>query len=164
MLPRLGDSNTLGPWSVEMEIRQVSQDEFSEWLPLWQGYLTFYESQLDKTVTEQTWARFFDDTEPMFLIGAYDDTDQMIGFVSYIFHRSTWSDGPYCYLEDLFVSPDVRGCGAGGALIDAVAIRAKAANCSRLYWHTHENNTVARRLYDKVAALSGFVQYRKPLA
>jgi hypothetical protein len=33
--------------------------------------------------------------------------------------------------------------------------------CSRVYWLTHETNSTAMKLYDKVAARSGFVQYRK---
>jgi len=32
---------------------------------------------------------------------------------------------------------------------------------SRVYWHTHETNHTARRLYDTVAENSGFIVYRK---
>jgi len=32
-----------------------------------------------------------------------------------------------------------------------------------VYWHTHETNAVAMRLYDRVAERSGFVMYRKLL-
>ncbi|MGO7423872.1 GNAT family N-acetyltransferase, partial [Rhizobium ruizarguesonis] len=33
----------------------------------------------------------------------------------------------------------------------------------RLYWMTHETNATARRLYDRIAERSGFIQYRKAL-
>ena len=36
-----------------------------------------------------------------------------------------------------------------------------AAGASRVYWLTHETNTDARALYDKLAERSGFIQYRK---
>jgi ribosomal protein S18 acetylase RimI-like enzyme len=51
----------------------------------------------------------------------------------------------------------------GRALISEVYQRAKQAGCSRVYWLTHETNTTARALYDKVAENSGFLVYRKPL-
>ena len=38
-----------------------------------------------------------------------------------LFHRSTWSKTWYCYLEDLFVRPDIRAKGADnlpGMLLD----------------------------------------------
>jgi len=37
------------------------------------------------------------------------------------------------------------------------------AGCARVYWQTHETDTPARQLHDKVAELSGFIVYRKLL-
>src|SRR5262249_32320493 len=71
--------------------------------------------------------------------------------------------GPTCYLHDLFTLDSERGKGVGRALIEAVYAAAKAAHAERVYWLTHESNRTAMQLYDKVADLSGFVVYRKPL-
>jgi len=81
----------------------------------------------------------------------------------YLFHRSTVEIGPTCYLHDLFTVEAARGKGVGKALIEAVYERARAAGTQRVYWQTHETNTAAMFLYDKVAAKSGFVVYRKAL-
>ncbi len=81
----------------------------------------------------------------------------------WIFHRSTWTAGDYCYLQDLYVAPDVRGAGAGRKLIEHVYAQAAAANCARVYWLTHETNATAIQLYDRIADRSGFIQYRKTL-
>ena len=51
----------------------------------------------------------------------------------------------------------------GRALIEEVYRRAQLAGSGRVYWHTHEINTTAMRLYDKMAEKSGFVVYRKML-
>jgi ribosomal protein S18 acetylase RimI-like enzyme len=49
----------------------------------------------------------------------------------------------------------------GRALIDHVYAAAKAQGGSRVWWLTHETNTDAMHLYDKIADKSGFIQYRK---
>ena len=140
-------------------IRPLRPDERAAWDPLWQGYLAFYGATVAPEVSDLTWARLHDPAEPMHALVAEQD-GSVIGLVHYIFHRSTWTEGPYCYLQDLFAEPDMRGLGIGRALIAHVREQAEAAGASRLYWLTHETNTDAMKLYDKVATRSGFVQYR----
>ena len=53
------------------------------------------------------------------------------------------------------------GHGIGRALINGVYERAQLAGSSRVYWLTHNTNSTAMLLYDKVADNSGFVVYRK---
>jgi hypothetical protein len=48
-------------------------------------------------------------------------------------------------------------------LIEAVYERAAVAGTGRIYWQTHETNSTAMALYNKVAERSGFVVYRKLL-
>ena len=148
--------------TAPLEVRPLRPDERGVWEPLWQGYLTFYESSVAAAVTDETWRRLHDPAEPMFVLGAFHD-GQLIGIVHYLFHRSTWTTGDYCYLQDLFTAPEARRSGAGGALIEAVVERARAAGASRVYWLTHETNATARSLYDQVADRSGFIQYRRIL-
>jgi len=145
-----------------VEIRPVRPDERDAWEPLWSGYLTFYETAVAPEVTDTTWRRLHDPAEPMHVLGAYID-GVLIGIVHYLFHRSTWTVGDYCYLQDLFTAPAARGRGAGRALIEAVTERARDAGASRVYWLTHEANATARFLYDRVADRPGFIQYRRIL-
>jgi GNAT superfamily N-acetyltransferase len=88
---------------------------------------------------------------------------KVCGIVHYTFQNSTRSPIYYCYLEDLFVDPLIRGKGAGRALIDAVQDIAIKTGSSRLYWNTDATNEVARKLYDSYVKESGKVQYRIPL-
>jgi GNAT superfamily N-acetyltransferase len=87
----------------------------------------------------------------------------LVGLVHYIFHRSTWTQGDYVYLQDLFAHPDARGQGVGRALIEHVYRAAEQAKAVRVYWLTHETNVPAMQLYDRVAERSGFLQYRKTI-
>lgn len=144
-----------------MIIRDLRPTDRAQWDPLWAGYLAFYESTLEPAVTETTWARLNDPTEPMFALVAEDNAGRLVGVTHCVLHRGTWAIEDFCYLEDLFVSPHARGRGAGRALIEAVYARADALGCARVYWLTHETNTTARKLYDQVGRNLGFIQYRR---
>jgi GNAT superfamily N-acetyltransferase len=145
---------------ARIDIRPVGKAERAAWEPLWKGYLTFYKATLPPEQNDLTWARLHDPDEPMHLIGAYVD-GKLEGIVHYLFHRSTWTAGNYCYLQDLFVAQGGRNHGLGRALIDAVYEKAREAGASRVYWLTQEDNHTAHALYDKVADRPGFIQYRK---
>jgi len=80
-------------------------------VPLWLGYLEFYKAGLAPEVTETTFQRLTDAGESMFGLVAEHD-GRIVGIAHGILHRSTWAKGSYLYLNDLFVSPDVRGGGA----------------------------------------------------
>jgi GNAT superfamily N-acetyltransferase len=141
-------------------VRPLVRADRAQWEPLWQGYLAFYQTSLPHDVTDLTFARFLEHSEPMHALVAELD-GEIIGIVHYIFHRSTWTSGPYCYLQDLFTAEQARGRGVGRKLIEAVYERAKAEGASRVYWLTQESNATARALYDKLADRPGFIQYRK---
>jgi GNAT superfamily N-acetyltransferase len=150
----------------QITIRQVLREDFPEWKILWDGYNAFYgrqgETALPLEITQLTWSRFFDAYEPMHALVAVGSAG-LLGLTHFLFHRSTTLAGPSCYLQDLFTIEASRGRGVGRALINAVYEHAKAGGSNRVYWHTHETNTVAMQLYDKVAEKSGFVVYRKAL-
>jgi len=145
-------------------VRSVLAADFARWLPLWEGYNAFYgragPTALPETVTRTTWARFLDPAEPVHALVAESD-GELLGIAHYLFHRSTISIPPICYLQDLYTVEHVRGRGVGRSLIEAVAARAREAGAERLYWLTHETNHTAMRLYDAVAERSGFIVYRR---
>ncbi|MGZ2747393.1 GNAT family N-acetyltransferase [Burkholderia stagnalis] len=149
--------------AARVAVRPLEAADEAAWRPLWRAYRQFYNAPLSDAVFAMTWARLMDPAEPMFVLGAFDDGGTLIGIVHALYHRSCWTEGPYCYLQDLYTAAEARGRGAGGALIEAVYARAREAGASRVYWLTHETNTTARALYDRVATNAGFIQYRKDL-
>lgn len=148
--------------AAKIVVRPLLPDDRAAWEPLWQGYLAFYKASVPAETTNLTWARLHDPAEPMHVFGAEVD-GRLLGIVHYIFHRSTWTPGPYCYLQDLYVDEAARGHGLGRRLIEAVYAEAAAQGASRVYWLTHEGNATARMLYDRIADQPGFMQYRKLL-
>ena len=132
-------------------IRPINQNDKSRWLQLFKDYIEFYESQLSDAQYELTWQRINSEYNMHGLLAEKDG--QVVGLAHYIFRPDTWEVADFCYLEDLYVDPKVRGVGVGRALIKAVEQIATEKGSKRLYWTTAEDNEVARKLYDKLAVV-----------
>ena len=138
-------------------VRRLKVSDKDRWLDLFKAYIIFYESELSADQFELTWNRLHSDFNMHGLVA--EQGGIVIGIAHYLFRPSTWAEKDFCYLEDLFVDPEVRGTGAGRALIKALEDIARAAGSERLYWTTAPDNATARALYDKVATTNR-VQYR----
>ena len=147
---------------MAIRVRRLEARDKAAWLPLFKGYIEFYKATVPDEVVEETWRRLMaGDADFHIALVAVGDDDAPVGIAHVLFHRSTWSPTHYCYLEDLFVRPDLRAKGVGRALIEAVYAEADARRCTRTYWATQEFNYRARGLYDQMATKSVFVQYRR---
>jgi GNAT superfamily N-acetyltransferase len=138
-------------------IAPLQLTERVRWEHLWTEYQLFYGIALAAAVTDSTWQRLHNGRA--FGLGARDQDGELQGIVHFLFHEDTWSTAPACYLQDLYVDPKARGHGCARRLIEAVAQSAKAAGANEPYWLTHETNTTARQLYDRLAKTQGFIQY-----
>jgi ribosomal protein S18 acetylase RimI-like enzyme len=141
-----------------IEIRDATAADEVAWRCLWNGYLSFYEAMVPEAVTVETWSRILDPKSGISCRLAVRNK-RVIGFAIAILHPGTWSATPVCYLEDLFVSSDARGSGAGRALIEDLIAQGREAGWRNVYWQTRADNVVARRLYDSFATADGFVRY-----
>ena len=96
-------------------VRALRPEDEADWRRLWSGYLAFYKTELSDDVTDGLFVRLLGGA-PHFAFVAEQDR-KVVGFVHALPHATTWSNGDYCYLEDLFVDATARGSGAGRALI-----------------------------------------------
>ncbi|CAI89331.1 MULTISPECIES: GNAT family N-acetyltransferase [Pseudoalteromonas] len=80
------------------------------------------------------------------------DGDEPIGFAVYFYNYSTWLGKNGLYLEDLYVSPDSRGKGAGKAIMKHLANQALNKNCGRFEWVVLDWNKPAIDFYDSMGA------------
>ena len=145
----------------DVSIRPLRASDREAWDRLFHGYINFYEAKVPVDVIELTWDRLMSGKDGFWGAVAVDQHDRPIGLAHVVFHPSTWSSTSYCYLEDLYVDRETRRHGVGRALIQAVYDEADRRGASRTYWATKQDNSQARRLYDRVATLSPFVQYRR---
>lgn len=142
-------------------IREPVEADREAWQVLWTAYLAFYESSVDEAVYDNTWRRFFTDGtyEPDCLLAERDG--KLIGLVHFMQHRHNWRVENVIYLQDLYVSEEARGTGAGRALIEAVYAYGDDVGCPTVYWNTQHFNETARKLYDRVATLTPFIKYQR---
>jgi GNAT superfamily N-acetyltransferase len=75
-----------------------------------------------------------------------------IGFALFHYNFSTWRGQPGLYLEDLFVYPEMRGKGAGKALLQRLAQIALEEHCYGLRWMVLEWNDPALKFYESLGA------------
>jgi GNAT superfamily N-acetyltransferase len=144
---------------ARVALRDPAPGDETAWRALWSAYNDFYEAKVPEPVTAATWRRMLDPAVP--ILGRLAERNGVAcGFSICVLHEGTWTTGPVCYLEDLFVDPSVRGGGIGRALMQDVLDRARDKGWSRLYWHTRADNVAARRLYDRFVSADDFVRYR----
>ncbi len=87
---------------------------------------------------------------------------QPVGYAVYFYSYSTWLGRNGIYLEDLYITPDQRGIGAGRRLLREIAREARANDCGRLEWSVLDWNEPAIDFYRSIGALpqDEWVRYR----
>jgi GNAT superfamily N-acetyltransferase len=148
-----------GPMPIT--IRTLEEADRAQWEALFRAYIRFYKAKVPDEVVNLAWQRVLGQADGFLGLVAAEENGRLVGLAHILFHRSTWSPTVYCYLEDLFVDIDTRRSGVGRALIEATYREADKRGATRTYWTTMEDNATARRLYDRLAKTSGFVQYRR---
>lgn len=144
---------------MSIHVRFAEPDDRAGWEVLWRGYQEFYEADLSAGA-DSLWNRLMHASgDGPYALVAVGENGKLLGLAHYLYHRSTWSESPRCYLNDLFTAPESRGKGVGRKLIEAVYEKADAHGAGQVYWLTQEFNKTARRLYDDVANVTPFIKY-----
>ncbi|KAJ4360064.1 D-amino-acid N-acetyltransferase [Didymosphaeria variabile] len=145
-----------------MSVSTISKADWTQWQNLFRQYIAFYQTSIPETQYQNTFDRIIDPSGDLHALAIREEDGSLNGIAHYLFHTSSWSDKPVCYLNDLFVNPDIRGKGYGRKLIVACGKAAEERGCSKYYWLTRHENAVARKLYDTFGD-SGYAEYRVKL-
>lgn len=103
--------------------------------------------------------------KPFFEIIIALDGKTPIGYAFYFFTYSTFLAKQTLYLEDIFISENYRGEGAGEKLFSELIKIAKKKKCGRLDFTVLDWNKKAMKFYHRLGAkaLKEWVYYRKEL-
>jgi GNAT superfamily N-acetyltransferase len=75
-----------------------------------------------------------------------------LGMALFFHNFSTWTGWKGLYLEDLYVTPEARGSGVGGALLKHLAGIAVDRGCTRFEWAVLDWNERAVEFYRSMGA------------
>ena len=146
---------------MTITVRDIGPQDRAQWLKLWRGYQAFYSVDLSAD-SDRLWSALVAPPEAgPFCLVAEDEHGNLLGMAQYLYHATTWSELPRCYLNDLYTEESSRGLGVGRALIEAVYARADRHGSSQVYWLTQDTNRQARLLYDRVANCTPFIKYAR---
>lgn len=148
--------------SMAVSVQLIEQEHYAQWLAYWLSYQEFYNVELSEEITLKTWARFFDEKEPIYCAVATDGK-KIMGFVHYLFIVQLGLKVIFVTSKICLFHQKLVVVMWGKKLIDFVNQQAKQRNCARLYWHTQETNLRGQRLYDWVAEKPGVIEYRMAL-
>ena len=115
--------------------------------------LAIYEKAEHEVITDESHIQdtlFCDNPKAHALICELDGV--AVGFAVYFFNYSTWLGKYGIYLEDLYVSNEHRGSGAGKALLKRLTQIAIAKDCGRVEWSVLDWNKPAIDFYEAVGA------------
>ena len=145
--------------TTKIKIRPLAETDRSRWEQLFGDYATFYKTSVPNGGFDRVWAWIFDPNNNFWCDVVETNDGQIIGFTQYqLMHRSL-GGGMVCYLSDLYVEPQIRGAGAGHAMIDHVIDFAHNKGLPNVRWLTQEFNYAGRRLYDTYSPKSDFILY-----
>ncbi|KAF9734445.1 hypothetical protein PMIN06_004640 [Paraphaeosphaeria minitans] len=142
-----------------MSVSTLTKADWTQWHHLFRQYIAFYKTSIPEAQYEKTFNRIIGPQGDLHAFALREESGTLNGIAHYLFHTSSWSDKPVCYLNDLFVNPDIRGKGYGRKLIVACGQVAQERGCSKYYWSTQNENIAARKLYDTFGQ-SEFLEYR----
>ncbi len=86
--------------------------------------------------------------QPLYGFDVAESDGKIIGVALYYYRYSTWK-GKRLYLEDLIVTEEARGTGAGKLLFDQMIAHGKKTNCTGMMWQVLDWNVPAIDFYKK---------------
>ena len=132
-------------------IRQAAPEDTPLILSLIRGLAEYEQMPNDVTADVDTLRRnIFDRRGAEVLIG--EAGGKPVCFALYFHNFSTFTGKPGLYLEDLFVMPEHRGKGYGGAMLAYLAHIAKERDCGRFEWVCLDWNEPALKVYRAIGA------------
>jgi ribosomal protein S18 acetylase RimI-like enzyme len=137
--------------SMDIKIRRARKDDCVAMLALIRELAVYERAPDEVTVTMEHFLESGFGANPVWW-GFIAEADQkIIGFALYYVRYSTWK-GQKMYLEDIIVTEEWRGRGAGKMLMDSLISEAKDRGFAGLTWQVLEWNEPAIKFYERYKA------------
>lgn len=147
---------------MAISIRQATADDAQLLLNLITELARYEKEEQSVKVSAAALREQMLEDKPPFQCLIAESEDVPVGFALYFYAYSTWEGRQTLYLEDLYVSPQHRGTGAGARLMAQLAAIARERDCARFEWSVLDWNEPAIGFYNRIGAnpLAGWTRYR----
>ncbi|MCF2906339.1 GNAT family N-acetyltransferase [Octadecabacter sp. CECT 8868] len=143
---------------MSLIVRPIDVAHHAEWDGLYAAYAEFYGVEQTAEMRDRVFEWLTTHAHEVNGFCVFNE-GEIVGITHYRVFARPLAAATGLFLDDLFVSPEARGTGAAGALIDAVRGEAQKNGHSVVRWITAEDNARARGLYDKIAEQTAWVTY-----
>ena len=131
----------------DVVVRACQVEDHTRWRELYDGYMTFYKSNLTDEIATTVWGWINDpDHDLTCIVAEYDG--KVVGLAHYRRMLRPTMGGYIGYLDDLFVSPEARGLNVGDLFFEVLKEKCHENGWSMMRWLTADDNYRARSVYD----------------
>ena len=144
----------------ELNIQLAADADRAAFDRLWAGWQVHMGGQVPPHVTEKSWSMMVTPGSGLEALLAFDGT-QALGFGIVSRTPFAWTGEDILYLQDLFVLPQARGRGVGGALIRGIYAHADASGASQVFWMVDEDDPELQGFYARHARRTPYHRYMR---
>lgn len=148
---------------MSVTIRDVAENDFFAWLPLFDAYSSSRGRRLDDTKALIVWSWIQEARNGLRAALAVDDEGTPVGLVHYHPEPRTFDATIGVVVDDLFVAEEHRRNGVAHRLLDLVRGRAAELHATRLTWTNDPGDADGLALSDDVARRSPAITFEQDL-
>lgn len=145
----------------EFTTKPLNRGDREDWRPLFEGYAEFYGVAVDDDIVDTVWNWLLDPEHVLEGLLTRDASGRAIGLIHIRACPRPLGGCDIGFLDDLFISPDIRGSGAADAMFESLRELARQRGWPAIRGITQHFNERARRLYDRyTGGPSDFIMYQ----
>jgi len=146
-------------------VRKVAEEDRAQWMLLWVEWQAYVRGTVPPEASARSFDMMLDGGSRLASLLAFADSGPAVGFANISTTPFAWSGGPIVFLQDLFISEQWRGSGAGRALMDAVYAEADAIGAAQVFWFVDEADARLQGFYESLGMRTPYLRFmRKPWA
>jgi GNAT superfamily N-acetyltransferase len=142
-------------WTID----EPRADEYPAWRALFAEYALSQRITMNDKAFERVWGWILDPQHPVSCLVIRDRDNTPVALAHYREFPCPLGASVGCFLDDLYVTPAVRGNGIAGLLLDALTVLARERGWHVVRWFADTANAPARRVYAHRARAMPWITY-----
>ena len=159
---RIGDpqSRETGQKVATIISKATPADE-TDWRNLWAEWQRHMSGDVPPHITGQTWKLVMSEGSGLHALIARDAPGRAIGFANVSMTAFAWTAAPILFLQDFFVTADMRGRGVGRELLKGVYDFGDRLGAGQVFWMVDEKDCRLQAFYARHAVRTPYLRYMR---